>query len=60
MSVLRINNLFPERFLMSIPDVCVISSRGGQVVVEGVASHGTGHIEKLVQRTGNKKAGRLT
>jgi len=46
-----------ERFLMSIPDVCVISSRGGQVVVEGVASHGTGHIEKLVQRTGNKKGG---
>ena len=57
MSVLRINDPPPERFLMSIPDVCLISNRGGQVVVEGVASHGTGHIEKLVQRTGNKKGG---
>ena len=40
--------LISEKFLVSIPDVCVITSRLGEKVVEGVASHGTSHIEKLV------------
>ena len=34
--------------MVSIPDVCVITNRLGEKVVEGVASHGTSHIEKLV------------
>ena len=54
------NNLMfylTEKFLMSIPDVCVISSRRGEVVVEGVASSGTSHIERLVQKTAGKRGG---
>ena len=43
--------------MISIPDVCVITSRRGEVVVEGVASHGNSHIGKLVQGTGGKKGG---
>ena len=42
---------------MSIPDVCAITSRRNEVVVDGVASQGTSHIETLVQRTSGKKGG---
>eukprot|EP00092_Neocalanus_flemingeri_P098273 GFUD01125307.1.p1 GENE.GFUD01125307.1~~GFUD01125307.1.p1 ORF type:complete len:101 (-),score=34.42 GFUD01125307.1:98-400(-) len=42
-----------ELFLRSIPDVCSVEWRGGELVVAGVADESTQHIVKMVrlQRT---------
>ena len=44
-------------FLKSIPDVCMITSRRGELTVEGVASQGNSHIGRLVSETGGKRGG---
>ena len=44
-----------EKFLQSIPDVCTLRQRRGEVVVEGVGTKATNHIKSLVQNTGKKK-----
>ena len=46
-----------EKFLQSIPDVCTLRQRRGEVVVEGVGTKATNHIKSLVQNTGKKKGG---
>ena len=46
-------------FLKSIPDVCMITSRRGELTVEGVASQGNSHIGRLVSQTGGKGGGRV-
>ena len=43
-----------ETFLRSIPDVCKITVRGGEVIVVGVETPETKHIKDLVQRQGGK------
>ena len=39
-----------EAFLQSIPDVCRITFRGRNVMVEGVATPETSHIERFVNK----------
>jgi len=46
-----------ETFLRSIPDICTVQWRGGELVVAGVADENTQHIVKMVslQKTKTRK-----
>ena len=46
-----------EMFLRSIPDVCRITCRGREVMIEGVATPETSHIEKFIQKSKGKRGG---
>ena len=48
---------FVEKFLKSIPDVCMMSMKKGEMMVEVVGTQATSHIKNLVQNTGKKKGG---
>lgn len=41
-----------ESFLLSLPDVCRVTRRGGDLVVEGVATPETRHIKEMVHKQG--------
>ena len=54
----RFNYNSLETFLQSIPDVCRITMRGGEVMVVGVETPETKHIKDLIQRQGGKGGGK--
>ena len=46
-----------ESFLVSLPDVCRVTRRGGDLVVEGVATPETRHIKEMVHKQGRGGGG---
>jgi len=46
-----------EMFLRSNPEVCSLRDDRGVVVVDGVCSQATSHIQNMVQQTGKKRGG---
>ncbi|XP_014676856.1 PREDICTED: tudor domain-containing protein 7-like [Priapulus caudatus] len=44
-----------EEFLRSVPDVCQIINRGGDMLCVGVADETTAHVQRLIMRQKSKK-----